>query len=177
VLPRDEIAVNIAPPELILRTQRRHGAARRFGQRGPPEAARKKQQKIENQTVSELLDSALAGTRERRSLCYVYDAEVHTLTLERASELRKLAVQVKSSSGAALVNRTYRDLLAAEFSSTSRKTGKRSEFRIVLGTRGALRGVPLEIRYQPNWWFEVVPNVRPESIEAAGETQLPGGGM
>jgi hypothetical protein len=54
------------------------------------------------------------------------------------------------------VDRTYTDLLEAEFASTSQKTGKRSEFAIAMETKGALRGVPLQIRYQPNWWFQVL---------------------
>jgi hypothetical protein len=36
-------------------------------------------------------------------------------------------------------------------------------FTIVLGTQGALRGVPVQIRYQPNFWFQVVLNLLPKS--------------
>jgi len=116
-------------------------------------------------TVAELMDAALRG-RKQESLCYVYNAEVNTLTLQRVNPVTKLAVQVKSSRGELLVDRTYSDLMEAEFVSASRKTGKKSEFTITMGTKGEQRGVPVQIRYQPNWWFQVVLNLRPEALVA-----------
>jgi hypothetical protein len=47
---------------------------------------------------------------------------------------------------------------------TKRSTGKQSEFTIEVGTKNELRGVPVQIRYQPNWWFQVVLNLRLESV-------------
>jgi len=32
---------------------------------------------------------------------------------------------------------------------------------ILAGTEGPLRGVPVQIRYQPNWWFQAVLNLAP----------------
>jgi hypothetical protein len=118
-------------------------------------------------TVAQLMDAALKGQTQSQSLCYVYNAEVNTLTLARVSPLEKLAVQVKSSKGEMMVDRTYQDLLETQFYSTNEKTGKRSDFTIALGTKGDLRGVPVQIRYQPNWWFQVVLNLRPETLTAA----------
>jgi hypothetical protein len=36
-------------------------------------------------------------------------------------------------------------------------------FTLLLGTRVALRGAPVQIRYQPNWWFQVVLNLPPKT--------------
>ena len=51
--------------------------------------------------------------------------------------------------------------------STHKETGKPVNFTILVGTKGELRGVPVQIRYQPNWWFQVVLNLRPN----AGQSQ------
>ena len=92
---------------------------------------------------------------------------MNTLTLARANPVGKLAVQVKSADGGMMVDKAYTDLLEAELVSASAKAGKRSEFTITTGTKGELRGVPVQIRYQPNWWFQVVLNLRPETLLAA----------
>src|SRR5215469_5101832 len=62
-------------------------------------------------TVAQLMDAALAGRTHPQSLCYVYNAEVNTLTLERVNPVEKLAVEVKSAQGEVMVDRTYSDLL------------------------------------------------------------------
>jgi hypothetical protein len=54
------------------------------------------------------------------------------------------------------------------FVSTHKITGKRIDFTIYVGRQGALRGVPVQICYQPNWWFQVVLNLLPG--KAAGST-------
>jgi hypothetical protein len=118
------------------------------------------------QSVAELIEAALQAKKTPVAVCYIYDAQVRTLTLQRAVPLQKLPVHVRGAKGETLINKTYEDLLEAEFVSETRKTGKRSEFTIAIGKNGELRGVPVQIRYQPNWWFQVVLNLR----------QLPGGG-
>jgi len=42
-------------------------------------------------------------------------------------------------------------LEASDFVSQHQLTGKRVYFTLLLGTRDALRGAPMQIRYQPNW--------------------------
>jgi hypothetical protein len=58
---------------------------------------------------------------------------------------------------------TYDELLETDSVSCEPATGNKTSFSILLGTQGALRGVPVQIRYQSNWWFQVVLNLRPES--------------
>jgi hypothetical protein len=54
-------------------------------------------------------------------------------------------------------------LLEAEFLSESKQSGKHSNFTLVLANPGKLHGIPVQIRYQPNWWFQVVLNICPEA--------------
>ncbi len=113
-------------------------------------------------TVSQLTDAAMESPKLPVSRCYVYDAQVNTLTLERVEPLRILSVKVNSSKGGTLTEKTYEDLLEADFVSSHQATGKRVYFTILVGTQGALRGVPVQIRYQPNWWFQIVLNLLPK---------------
>lgn len=126
-------------------------------------------------TVSQLTEAALRGQKTPQTLCYVYDAQIHNLTLQHVARVPKLVVQVKNSKGGMLVDRTYEELVEAELVSSSPKSGKRSEFTITVGSQGELRGVPVQVRYQPNWWFQVLLNLKPESLHAA--VHEPGGGM
>jgi len=117
--------------------------------------------------VSALVDQALAAHAAPVSRCYVYDAQVNTLTLERAALVPDLAVHVKAAKGGTLLEKSYRNLLEADFTSEHQLTKKRVHFTIVLGMQGNLRGVPVQIRYQPNWWFQVVLNLRPAETSVA----------
>jgi len=112
-------------------------------------------------TVSELLDSAMQNHGGPLSLCYVYDAQVNILTIEHAVSVSKLAVKVKTAKGAMLADRTYEDLLETDFLTANQATGRKVYFTILVGTKGDQRGVPVQIRYQPNWWFQVVLNLLP----------------
>ena len=111
-------------------------------------------------TLSELLTQALEKKSGPKSLCYAYDAQVHILTLERISPVSKLQVTVHSSNGGNLISQAYEDLIEANFVSSSRDSSKRTFFTVVIGTKDALRGIPVQIRYQPNWWFQVVLNLQ-----------------
>jgi hypothetical protein len=114
-------------------------------------------------TVSELLDSALQQRGGPLSLCYVYDAEVNILTIEHTAAVPKLAVKVNAAKGGTLMERSYTNLLETDFVTVNQATGRRVYFSIFSGTQNELRGVPVQIRYQPNWWFQVVLNLLPKS--------------
>ncbi len=113
--------------------------------------------------VSQLTDAAVKNPQAPQSVCYVYDAQVNTLTLEHTEFVRKLGVKVNAAKGGTLLEQSYDELLQADFVSSHQATGKRVYFTILLGTQGALEGVPVHIRYQPNWWFQVVLNLLPQS--------------
>ena len=59
------------------------------------------------------------------------------------------------------VQHNYRDLEEARFHVLNRGTGKKTYFTLLLGTTGALRGAPVQINYQPNWWFRITLNLEP----------------
>jgi hypothetical protein len=92
---------------------------------------------------------------------------VNTLTLEHAEAVPKLDVKVNAIKGGMLFQQNYEDLLQADFVSTHPATGKKVYFTILLGTKGNLRGAPVQIRYQPNWWFQVVLNLLPNPASNA----------
>jgi hypothetical protein len=111
-------------------------------------------------TVSELLDAALDGRKAPFSLCYLYDAEEDLLTVERTELLPKLPVQLHGAKGVTLLDTEYQNILQLDFLNTNKTTGRKVNFSILVGTQGPLRGIPVQIRYQPNWWFQIVLNLR-----------------
>ena len=113
-------------------------------------------------TVAELLDAALAEQAAPLSRCYVYDAQENTLTLEKVVAVESLPVLLHDTNKNVLLSATHKKLLQLDFVSAHKLTGKKVSFTVVVGTQGALRGVPVQICYQPNWWFQVVLNLLPE---------------
>jgi len=114
-------------------------------------------------TVAELIQASLNGSPGPQSRCYVHDAQENTLNLAGIEQVAHFPVQVQSANKTALLHTTYRDLLQLDFVSTHKATGKQVSFTVLVGTSGQLRGVPVQIRYQPNWWFQVVLNLVPDN--------------
>lgn len=50
--------------------------------------------------------------------------------------------------------RTYSRLVESEFEVREVASGKTESYRVIYGTEGALRGVPVRAVYRPTWWFE-----------------------
>jgi len=113
-------------------------------------------------TVAELVDDAEEGRAAPISRCYVYDAQEDTLSLEKIAPVESLAVHLHGPNNTVLLNSTHKNLLQLDFVSTHKRTGKKVYFSLYAGTQGPLRGVPVQINYQPNWWFEVVLNLLPQ---------------
>lgn len=114
-------------------------------------------------TVADLMDAALAGDRAPLSRCYVHDAQENTLTLESVTRVASLPVQLHTAGKTTLLETRYESPLQLDFVSAHKDTGTKVYFTIFAGTEGSLRGVPVQIRYQPNWWFQVVLNLAPGS--------------
>jgi hypothetical protein len=49
--------------------------------------------------------------------------------------------------------RRYDRLVRSDFESHNPKLRATERFTVVCGTEGALRGVPVHVKYQPKWWF------------------------
>lgn len=114
-------------------------------------------------TVAELMQEALHGRAAPMSRCYVYDAQENTMTLVQVQSIDALPVHINGPNNSVLLDTTQKNLRQLDFVSTNKLTGKKSYFTVYAGTQGPLRGVPVQICYQPNWWFQVVLNLLPQS--------------
>lgn len=120
-------------------------------------------------TLAELMDAALQAQAAPLSRCYIYDAQENTLSLDKATPVESLDVLLRGPNNVVLLNTTHKHLLQLDFTSSHTSTGKKVYFTVYEGTRGALRGVPVQICYQPNWWFQVILNLRPEKAAAPAD--------
>lgn len=112
-------------------------------------------------TVAEQVDAALERGQREAEACYLHYGELYTLKLtgtERVAET-KIELDLRSDPPRPY-NRTYRHLLRAKFEIFNHQTGKKTRFEMLLGTEGPLRGAPVQITFQPNWWFQVVLNLK-----------------
>jgi hypothetical protein len=118
-------------------------------------------------TVQELADDALQGRHPPISLCYVYNSNLYTVTLESTRPVSEKTVHFTLSDTKQKFDRRYHDLQEARFQVVNHTTGNKSGFAILLGTSGGLRGAPVQINYQPNWWFQITLNLKPGAAEPA----------
>jgi hypothetical protein len=112
-------------------------------------------------SVAELVDGAIGRGQKRAEVCYLHYGELYTLRLADAAHVaeKKIEVDLRTEPKQTYA-RAYRNLLNAKFEIINHQTGKKSRFELLLGTEGALRGAPVQITYQPNWWFQVVLNLK-----------------
>jgi hypothetical protein len=115
-------------------------------------------------TIAELVDTALEQHSAPVSRCYIHNAQEYMLTLQQIEPVESLNAHVRGPNNAVLVDTTYKKLVRLDFVSIHKPTGRKSEFAICTPTDGPLRGVPVQIAYQPNWWFQVVLNLLPKTI-------------
>ena len=113
-------------------------------------------------SVAELVDGALAHGVTKNEVCYIHYGELYTLKLTSAKAVAEKSVRIEMKTEPKLLEHTYQNLLDTEFQVVNHQTGKKTEFSLLMATKGRLRGVPVQITYQPNWWFQVVLNLKPE---------------
>lgn len=109
------------------------------------------------ESVDQLIGVALDGQQTPVSICYVYNARNYTLTLKDVEEVESKTVKVDRRDGTRLET-TYRNLVRARFETLNHED-KQSSFELLLGREGSLRGVPVQIVHQPNFWFRVELNL------------------
>ena len=117
-------------------------------------------------SVSELIDASLEGRQTPISVCYTYNGELYTLTLGSVTKLVRQTVRLNLKEEPHKFERSYENLLRTRFTNFNRTTNKSGEFELLLGTHGNLRGVPVQITYEPNWWFDVILNLKTATPEA-----------
>jgi len=112
-------------------------------------------------TTQELLERSLTGVKTPVSLCYAYNARLYTLTLQRVIPVTSQHVYVTLKEKGRKIDQRYHDLEESQFEIRNLESGAKTNFSVLLGTTGELRGVPVQINYQPKWWFQIVLNLRP----------------
>jgi len=116
------------------------------------------------ESVAELVDYSMGSREPPSSVCYFYNGVRHQLTLAQVTRVPSETVRLTLRNEPHEYVQTYHDLVLARFENFNQTTKQRTGFELLLGTTGNLRGVPVQIRYQPNWWFQAVLNlITPES--------------
>ncbi len=143
------------------------GGAGKF--RETPAAMRQKCARVSGflASVAELVDGALERGIQKDEVCYIHYGELYTLKLTGAQAVPERTVKFEMKSEPKLSEHTYKDLLDAKFQVVNHQTGKKTEFSLLMGTKGELRGAPVQIDYQPNWWFRVILNLKETKKEVA----------
>ena len=118
-------------------------------------------------SVSELVEAALSGKRAPISICYLYNGQRFTLTLKQTTRIPQRDIRITLREVPHEYARTYHDLVLAGFDNFNETTKTGGSFDLLLGTSGALRGAPVQITYQPNWWFQVILNLKTPPGEVA----------
>ena len=104
--------------------------------------------------VDSLVQQASSHRDASREKCYVYNARYYMIALKKVSDVKSASVKFKLRNGKHF-ERTYENLIQANFEITSVTSKEKTRFDLMLGSSGELRGVPIQIHYQPNWWFQV----------------------
>jgi hypothetical protein len=111
------------------------------------------------ESVAELVDIAIEGSESNPSICYFYNGVQHQLTLAQVTRVPSETIRLTLRNEPHDYVRTYQNLVLARFENLNQTTKQKTGFELLLGTTGNLRGVPVQIRYQPNWWFQAVLNL------------------
>ena len=112
-------------------------------------------------TTLQLINDAVDGHSTPESLCYIYNARHYKATLQNVQSITHKTVPVALRGDSRALDQTYHHLKQAHFDVVCQETGGKSTFEILLGTEGNLRAAPVQITYQPNWWFQVILNLLP----------------
>jgi len=108
-------------------------------------------------TVQDLINQAISGSPQNRSLCYVYNARKYTATLKSHTRVEREVLHVNKAPV------VFHNLVRARFQVLNHQSGKTTDFDLLVPRDGPLRGIPVQIVHQPNWWFQVVLNLAKSS--------------
>jgi hypothetical protein len=111
------------------------------------------------ETVAGLVDMAIDGHEPYPSECYFYNGVQHQLALAQVTRIPSETIRLTLRIEPHAYVRTYQNLVLARFENFNQTTKEKTGFELLLGTTGSLRGVPVQIRYQPNWWFQAILNL------------------
>ncbi len=132
--------------------------------RETPAALRQKCERVSGflASVAELVHGALARGVTKGEVCYIHYGELYTLKLLSTKPVSEKSMRIEMKTEPKLLEHTYQNLLDTQFQILNHQTGKKTEFNLLMATQGRLRGVPVQITYQPNFWIQIVLNLKPE---------------
>jgi hypothetical protein len=153
-------------------SQAQEAAVERLSQDGPARELKTSARKCAAprgflHAVDELAQEALRNKDAGQSLCYIHNARDYTLTLRKRSLIKSREIEFKLKSGTK-VKRTYKNLVLAQMAAFNRQSGEQTEFELLLDGSEEMAGVPIQISYQPNFWFKVVLNLDTVTQEDIG---------
>ena len=111
------------------------------------------------ESVAELVERAIDGREPYPSECYFYNGVQHELTLAQVTRVPSETIRLTLRNEPHDYVRNYKNLVLARFENFNETNKQKTGFELLLGTTGSLRGVPVQIRYQPNWWFQAILNL------------------
>jgi hypothetical protein len=85
------------------------------------------------------------------------------MQLEHLRPVSRKSIRVSRHNRPSPVDATYENLCEGDFRVLEDSTGNSEKFQILFGSSGRLKGVPVQVRYQPNWWFRITLNLDPAS--------------
>ncbi|HEX4999105.1 MAG TPA: glycosyltransferase [Terriglobia bacterium] len=106
--------------------------------------------------VEELGRRAVDGGKAPLKTCYIYNSRFYTLTVREISRVSEQKIKVNLRNSTKSLEKKYTDLTQVEYQVRNQETEDDTNFTILFGTKGDLRGVPVQIRHQPNWWFQII---------------------
>lgn len=115
-------------------------------------------------TLRELIADALSGQRAPIHSCYSYLSWSYRMSIRSLEPVKEMKVSLKMRGSNKMLERTYRNLKKADFRVVNLKTGNPTDFKMIFGDSGALKGIPVQVEFQPNWWFRVTVNLKPGDI-------------
>ncbi len=112
-------------------------------------------------TVRELMTAARTGQKTPITRCYSYLSGRYTMALRGLESLPEMKIALKMRGANSKVERTYRNLRKADFRIVNLTNGNLTDFKMVFGDSGDLKGIPVQIEYQPNWWIRITISLKP----------------
>lgn len=110
-------------------------------------------------TTRAMLEGAFRGKAAPATSCYIYNAQPYRLTLRGWHPAGKARISFTLHGAPKPEVYTYPAVNKAEFRVTDMRTGEQTDFELLCRASGQDRIIPVQIRYQPNWWFRVVLNL------------------
>src|SRR5262249_10073051 len=89
-------------------------------------------------TVAELVDDAVKHIQTPVSLCYLYNGQRYSMTLDRTTPVADENVKFTMRGQQQPYTRRYRDLVRMQFANFNETTKKGSRFELLAGAKGEL---------------------------------------